>query len=124
MLDGAIAPGRVLNALTAVGINAADLAVATGSHPRTAAAWLEEENPVIKKKSHQQRLRELKEVAYFVVKDGTIACQEADWLRDPHRAVDFATPLQLIGEGHWRKAGRLYAEDVGAEVPPIFRRDP
>ena len=123
LLDNAIAPTRVVKALADIGLGPNDLSVATGAHPRTVAVWLEDPNPVIKKKTHQQRLRELKEVAYFVVRNGTIPCQEADWLRDPNRSVDFSTPLELIGEGRWREAGRLYANDVAAELPPIFRAD-
>lgn len=122
-LDGAIAPGRVVKALAIVGLTASDIAVATGANQRTAAGWLDEEHPTIKKKRHQQRLRELKEVARFIVGNGTIAYQEADWLRDPNRAVDFATPLELIGEGQWKEAARIYCDDVVAEVPPIFRAD-
>jgi len=93
LLDNAIAPGRVAKALAAIGLTPGDLAVATGAHPRTTAAWLEDADPMIKKRSHQQRLRELKEVTYFVVRNGTIPCQEADWLRDPNRSADFRTPL-------------------------------
>lgn len=123
LLDSAIAPARVAKALAAIGLTPHDLAVATGAHPRTVTGWLEDSDPFIKKRSHQQRLRELKEVAYFVVRNGTIPCQEADWLRDPNRSADFSTPLELIGDGHWREAGRLYADDVAAELPPIFRSD-
>lgn len=123
LIEGAFAPARVAKVLKAVGLTPQDISVATGAHPRTAAAWLDDPNPVIKKKSHQQRLRELKEVSYFVVSNGTIPCQEADWLRDPNRSADFSTPLELIGEGRWREAGRLYADDVAAELPPVFRAD-
>jgi hypothetical protein len=119
-LHHAYAPARVVEALAAAGLTANDLSKATGANPRTAALWLEDRDAVIKKKRHQQRIRELKEVTYFVVRNGMIPCQEADWLRDPNRSVDFSTPLELIGEGRWREAGRLYADDVGVEVPKVF----
>jgi nitroreductase len=122
-LDQAIAPGWVLLALRAVGLNAADISVAVGANPRTAASWLEEDPPLIKKKRHQQRIRELKEVTRFIVANGVISLQEADWLRDPNRGADFSTPLELIGVGKWQEAGRLYCGDVGAEVPPMFLGD-
>lgn len=122
-LDMAIAPGRVIKSLANVGLTASDLAIATGANKRTTAAWLDADCPLIKKKRHQQRLRELKEVTRFIVGNGTIAYQEADWLRDPNRAVDFATPLELIGEGRWKEAACIYCDDVVAEVPSIFRTD-
>lgn len=120
-LDRAIAPGRTVLALTEVGLTHLDLAVAIGANPRTTATWLEEDLPIVKKKIHKQRIRELKEVSRFIVADGTITFQEADWLRDPHRAVEFVTPLELIGQGRWKEAGRLYCGDVSAETPSIFR---
>lgn len=123
VLDGAIAPGRVVQALAEVGLTAVDLGTALDASPRTTASWLEEVQPTIKKTTHKERLRELKEVARFIVANGTIAFQEADWLRDPNRSVAFSTPLSLISEGRWKEAGRLYCDDVAAEVPPIFRTD-
>jgi hypothetical protein len=122
-LDSAIAPGLVARALTRVGLTASDLAVATGANRRTVTAWLDEAGPAIKKKRHRERLRELKEVTRFIVGNGAIAEQEADWLRDPNRAVDFSTPLELIGQGRWREAARIYCDDVIAKVPRIFRAD-
>jgi hypothetical protein len=122
-LDSAIAPGLVARALVEIGLTASDLAVATGANYRTAMAWLDEPRPTIKKKRHQQRLRELKEVARFIVGNGAVAYQEADWLRDPNRAVDFSTPLELIGEGSWKEAARIYCDDVIAEVPRIFQAE-
>lgn len=122
-LDSAIAPVLVARALTQVGLTASDLAVATGANRRTVTAWLDETGPDIKKKRHRERLRELKEVTRFIVSNGAIAEQEADWLRDPNRAVDFSTPLELIGDGGWREAARIYCDDVIAEVPQIFRAD-
>jgi hypothetical protein len=123
VLDAAIAPARVVKALGEIGLTASDIAAATGANRRTTASWLEDDSPVIKKKRHQQRLRELKEVTRFIVGNGTIAYQEADWLRDQNRAVDFATPLELIGEGRWKEAARIYCEDVVADVPSIFRTE-
>lgn len=123
VLNKAFAPGRVVEALAEAGINASDLAVATGANRRTTASWLDADSPVIKKKKHQQRLRELKEVTRYIVGNGAIAGQEADWLRDPNRAVDFSTPLELVGEGRWKEAARIYCDDVVAEVPAIFRTD-
>jgi hypothetical protein len=122
-LDRAIAPGRVVKALAQIGLTASDIAIATGANRRTAAGWLEEDQPAIKKKKHQQRLRELKEVTRFIVGNGAVAYQEADWLRDPNRAVDFTTPLELIRDGGWKVAGRIYCDDVVAEVPSIFQAD-
>jgi hypothetical protein len=123
VLDRAIAPGRVVPALVEVGLTSADLAVALEASPRTTASWLEEMQPVIKKTVHKERIRELKEVTRFLIANGTIAFQEADWLRDPNRSAGFSTPLELIGQGRWREAGRLYCDDVAAEVPSIFRTD-
>lgn len=120
MLDRAFTPGRMAWALARIGLTAADLAASTGANPRTAATWLDE--PLIdpKKKIHQVRLRELIEVTRFIVDDGTIPNQEADWLRYPNRSIDFSTPLDLIREGKWKRAGRLYCEDVAAEIPELF----
>ena len=122
-LDRALAPGRVAWALAQIGVTAADLAAATGANKRTAATWLDEPLVDPKKKIHQVRLRELKEVTRFIVDDGTIPNQEADWLRHPNRSVDFSTPLDLIREGRWKHAGRLYCEDVAAEVPALFKSE-
>ncbi|HEX6205871.1 MAG TPA: hypothetical protein VFZ29_08710 [Solirubrobacterales bacterium] len=122
-LDKAIAPGRAALALTEVGLTHLDLAVAIEANPRTTATWLEGDLPVVKKNIHKQRIRELKEVTRFIVADGTIALQEADWLRDPHRAAEFVTPLELIGQGRWKEAGRLYGSDVSAKAPSIFQED-
>lgn len=108
----------------AVGLTAGDFSVALTASPRTVMAWLEESVPPIKKASHKDRLRDLLEVARFIVDDGTIAFQEADWLRDPHRMADFATPLELIGEERWQEAGRLYCDDVAIKPPRQFRSDP
>jgi hypothetical protein len=123
LLDAAIAPGRTVLALAEVGLTSLDLAIAIGANPRTTSSWLEEDLPVIKKNIHKQRIRELKEVTRFIVADGTITFQEADWLRDPHRAVEFATPIELIGQGRWKEAGRLYCDDVSIGTPSIFRED-
>lgn len=122
-LDSAIAPGLVAGALAKIGLTASDLAVATGANRRTVATWLDEACPTIKKKRHRERLRELKEVTRFIVSNGAVADQEADWLRDPNRAVDFSTPLELIGEGRWKEAARIYCDDVIAEIPRIFRAE-
>lgn len=120
-LDAAIAPGRAVQALAAVGITAEDLAVALSANPRTTASWLLGPPPEIRKKSHKERIRELKEVTRFIVDTGTIAEQEADWLRDPNRSIEFRSPLELIREGDWKEAGRLYCDDVAIEVPPQFQ---
>jgi hypothetical protein len=120
LLDAAIAPGRAVQALAEVGINSEDLAVALRASQRTTAAWLVGPPAEIRKKKHRERIRELKEVTRFIVDTGTIAEQEADWLRDPNRSADFHTPLQLIGEGRWKEAGRLYCDDVAIESPPQF----
>ena len=123
VLDAAISPGATVLALAEVGVTPADLAVAIGANPRTTASWLSETHPVIKKNRHKQRVRELKEVTRFIVDTGTIALQEADWLRDPNRSADFSTPLELIEEGRWREVGRIYCDEVAVEVPSIFRVD-
>ena len=52
--------------------------------------------------------------------NGTIADQEADWLRDPNRATEFKTPLELIAQGEWQRAGRAFCDEVSAEPTPIF----
>jgi hypothetical protein len=121
LLDVAIAPGRIVQALAGVGITAEDLAIALAANPRTTAAWLTGPAAEIRKKSHKERIRELKEVTRFVIDTGTIAEQEADWLRDPNRSADFRSPLELIREGDWKEAGRLYCDDVSIEVPPQFQ---
>jgi hypothetical protein len=120
LLDAAIAPGRTVQALAEVGINSDDLSVALKANARTTASWLAGPPAEIRKKQHRERIRQLKEVTRFVVHTGTIAGQEADWLRDPNRSVDFRTPLQLIREGDWKRAGRLYCEDTAVEVPSQF----
>lgn len=122
-LDGALAPGRIVKALAFLGLTGADLAVATGAHERTVSSWLDDSRPEPKKKAHQERLRELKRVARFVVDDGTIVYQEADWLRDPNLNADLLTPLQLIGRDEWRRAGRIYCEDVSIPIPRMFQED-
>jgi hypothetical protein len=124
LLDAAIAPGRAVQALTEVGINSEDLSVALHANARTAASWLAGPPAEIRKKQHRERIWQLKEVTRFVVNTGTIAGQEADWLRDPNRSVDFRTPLELIREGDWKRAGRLYCEDIAVEVPPQFLDGP
>jgi hypothetical protein len=123
LLDAAIAPGRAVQALAEVGINSDDLSVALEANARTTAAWLAGPPAEIRKKRHRERIRQLKEVTRFVVDTGTIAGQEADWLRDPNRSVDFRTPLELIREGEWKQAGRLYCEDIAAEIPAVFLDD-
>jgi hypothetical protein len=123
ILDRALSLGRVARALAHLGLTAADLAVATGANQRTAVSWLEGPPTDPKKKIHQMRLRELKEVVRHIVDNGTIPGQEADWLRYPNRSTDFSTPLELIRDGHWKRAGRLYCEDVGAEVPALFSEE-
>jgi hypothetical protein len=122
-LDRALSPGRVAWALTQLGVTASDLAVATGANQRTAASWLDEPLADPKKKIHQIRLRELKEVARHIVDDGTIPGQEPDWLRYPNRSADFKTPLDLIRDGEWKRAGRLYCEDVAIDVPVLFKEE-
>jgi hypothetical protein len=122
-LDAAIAPGRAVQALAAVGITAEDLSVALSANPRTTASWLVGPPPEIRKKAHKERIRELKEVTRFIVDTGTIAEQEADWLRDPNRSAEFHSPLELIREGDWKQTGRLYCDDLAIEVPPQFRGD-
>jgi hypothetical protein len=123
LLDGAIAPGRAVQALAEVGINAEDLAVALKANARTTAIWLTGSPAEIRRKKHRERIRQLKEVTRFIVDTGTITGQEADWLRDPNRSADFRTPLELIRAGHWKEAGRLYCDDIAVEVPPQFLGD-
>lgn len=120
-LDGAFAPNLVAQALVQAGLTPADLATATGANVRTVASWLDRPGPGPRKQLHRQRLRELKEVTRFVVENGTIAYQEADWLRDPNRSADFDTPLELIARGEWQRAGRAFCDDVAAQTPQIFR---
>jgi hypothetical protein len=122
-LDGALAPAKIARALTMAGLTAADIAVATGAHERTASSWLDESRPEPKKKLHQERLRDAKRVVRFVVADGTIAYQEADWFRDPNMNADLMTPLELIGQGDWKLAGRIYCEDVSVAIPKMFQGD-
>jgi hypothetical protein len=120
-LDLAFAPALIAQALVQVGLTAQDLADATGANVRTVSGWLDESRPEPKKRQHQERLRDLKRVARFIVDDGTISFQEADWLRDPHGRADLRTPLKLVGEGEWKEAGRLYCDDVAIAVPPMFQ---
>jgi hypothetical protein len=122
-LDHAFAPARIVGALAEAGLTAGDLAIASGAHERTASAWLDDSRPGPKIKHHQERLRELKLVTRFMVDNGTIAYQEADWLRDPHRGADLKTPLELIHGGEWKLAGRLYCDDVAVEPPAMFLPD-
>lgn len=110
-----------MQALAEVGVTAEDLAVALAANPRTTASWLTGPPAEIRKKSHKERIRELKEVTRFVVDTGTVAEQEADWLRDPNRSAEFRSPLELIREGDWKEAGRLYCDDVAIKVPPQFQ---
>lgn len=117
LLDHAYAPYLMVKALAEVGLTASDLAVAVGSNVRTASSWLDDEKGAPKKKSHQERLRELKELVCFMVHDGTIAYQEADWLRHPNRSADFETPLQLIARGELTTAAYVYGDDVAAKIP-------
>lgn len=100
-----------------------DLATATGAHLRTAAAWFEDPETPPRKKEHKRRLRELKEVLQFMVANGTIAYQEADWLRHPNRLADFHTPLELIGGGEWKRVVRIFCDDVAAKVPREYLDD-
>lgn len=120
LLDSAFAPNLVVQALIQVGLTPADLAEATNANTRTVSSWLEPSGPVPRKKEHRRRLRELKEVTRFMVNNGTIAYQEADWLREPNRSADFDSPLELIARGRWRQAGRAFCDDVAAETPPMF----
>jgi hypothetical protein len=120
LLDKAIAPNLVAQALIQVGLTPADLAEATGANVRTVASWLDQPEPPPRKKEHRTQLRELKEVTRFIIDNGTIAYQEADWLRDPNRSADFDTPLELIGRGEWRRAGRAFCDDVAAKTPAMF----
>lgn len=123
LLDEAIAPGRTVQALAQVGITAEDVAVALSANARTTASWLTGSPKEIRKKKHRERIRQLKEVTRFIVDTGTIAGQEADWLRDPNRSADFRTPLELIRAGRWKEAGRLYCDDVAVKPPPQFLGD-
>jgi hypothetical protein len=123
LLDAAIAPGRTVQALAEVGITADDLAIALSANSRTTSSWLTGSPAEIRKKRHRERIRQLKEVARFIVDTGTIAGQEADWLRDPNRSADFLTPLELIRAGRWKQAGRLYCDDVATKPPPQFLGD-
>jgi hypothetical protein len=59
-------------------------------------------------------------VTRFIVENGTIGYQEADWLRDPNRSADFDTPLELIARGEWQRAGRAFCDDVAIQAPSIF----
>ena len=124
LLDAAIAPGRAVQALAEVGVNPEDLSIALQANARTTASWLSGPPADIRKKRHRERIRDLKEVTRFIVNTGTIAAQEADWLRDPNRSVDFRTPLELIGDGDWKRAGRLYCEETAVETPSQFLGDP
>jgi len=119
-LDLAFAPALIANALVHVGLSAQDLADATGANVRTVTGWLDDSRPEPKKRRHQERLRDLKRVTRFIVDDGTISYQEADWLREPHARADLKTPLKLISEGQWRQVGRLYCDDVAIATPPVF----
>jgi hypothetical protein len=112
-----------LEALAVAELTPADLAVATGAHPRTAASWFEDPETPPRKNEHRRRLSELKEVLQFMVANGTIAYQEADWLRHPNRLADFQTPLELIGEGEWKRAVRIFCDDVAAKVPKEYLDD-
>ena len=120
ILDLAFAPALIARALVRVGLTAQDLADATGANVRTVTGWLDDSKPEPKKRRHQECLRDLKRVTRFIVDDGTISYQEADWLREPHGRADLRTPLKLICLGEWRRAGRLYCDDVAIEVPSIF----
>jgi hypothetical protein len=119
-LDRAYAPHLIVAALVEVGLNAADLSVATGANKRTVAQWIDGGGRDPKKKIHNNRLADLKEVARLVVEDGTIAFQEADWLRHRNRGAEFATPLQLIGRDEWLVAVRVYCDDVAIPLPAEF----
>lgn len=119
-LDLAFAPALIARALAAVGLTAHDLAVATGAHVRTASSWLDEAKPEPKIKVHRERLQALKRVTRFIVDDGTVSYQEADWLREPNGRADLKTPLDLVGEGKWKQAGQLYCDDVAVSVPSMF----
>ncbi len=55
-----------------------------------------------------------------MVDDGTIAYQEADWLRYPNRSADFETPLELIAKGKLKEAAYVYGDDVATQVPDEF----
>lgn len=123
LLDGAIAPNLVVQALIQIGLTTADLATATGANIRTVSSWQEQPLRPPRKKEHRIRLRQLKEVTRFMIQNGTIAYQEADWLRDPNRSADFDTPLELVGRGEWRRAGRAFCDDVAAQTPPMFLSD-
>jgi len=124
LLDAVESPAAAVHALAEVGITASDLAVATGAHPRTTARWCASASPRIRKKVHRQRVRELMEVTRFIVADRTISFQEAVWLRDPSRAADLSSPLELVAEGRWNEVGRIYCEEFAAEGSATFAADP
>lgn len=45
------------------------------------------------------------------------------WLREPNTAADLSTPLELVAEGRWKDAGRIYCEELAAEGPATSEAD-
>lgn len=119
-LESSYKPALIIRALVSAEMSASDLAVATGAHQRTAAAWIEDPEIPPRKIEHRQRLDELKEVLQFMIANGTIAYQEVDWLRYRNRLAGFKSPLELIRHGDWKRVVRIYCDDVAAPVPKEF----
>lgn len=99
--------------LAALGLSDRDLARATGAAPSTARAWLREESAptgeraerVIELAAMAERLERLIERDYIAL-----------WLRKPIPALDDEKPLDLIGQGEYRRVAKVISglEDPGA----------
>jgi len=99
--------------LVEVGLSDADLARATGSAQSTARAWINETNPptgeraerIIELATLVERLERVMERDYISV-----------WLRKPIPMLDEDKPLDLIGQGEYRRVAKVISglEDPGA----------
>lgn len=99
--------------LVEVGLSDADLARATGAAKSTARAWINETNPptgqraerIIELAAMVERLERVMERDYIPV-----------WLRKPIPMLDEDKPLDLIGQGEYRRVAKVISglEGTGA----------
>jgi transcriptional regulator with XRE-family HTH domain len=99
--------------LRELGLSDRELARATGAAPSTARAWLAERSAPT-----GERAERLIELAAMVERLETVMARGyiPVWLRKPIPALDDDKPLDLIGDGEYRKVARVISglEDPGA----------
>ena len=114
-LRDALEPQAVTELLAGVGLTDADMAIATGAHPRTIRRWKEGSEP---NRATADRLDDLRNVVVTMREAGMTDRATVLWLRHRNRELEDHRPLEVLGQDayeHVRTAARAFA---GYEEPP------